>query len=407
MPDAALPEGLSGRCDERFAAAAELLARQIATGAHHGASLSAYFEGACVLDVWGGKRGPGIGDDYPDGPERPWAEDTLSVSFSTTKGVAATALHMAMERAGVDYDQPVAELWPEFAAHGKGGITIRHVLCHEAGIPQIRDVVPGPEAFLDYDDIVARLAALTPLWEPGTANGYHAVTFGHLVAEILRRIDGRRIDAFVAEEIARPLGLDGCFIGTPAAEHARVAPVATPPDTVADDVAWIEALVGPGHLLVRALAPPGDMAAFLNSPEGLASVAPAFTGAFTARSLARLYACLERGETLDGVTLLRPETLAAATTLQNKRPDLVLVLPGYWRLGYMGGGSAWSPAGPDRAAFGHNGLNGSVGLADPACELSLGLTLDRVELNVLGSDRTLAMVQTAVAAAHAARPSFA
>ncbi|HVE95023.1 MAG TPA: serine hydrolase domain-containing protein [Acidimicrobiales bacterium] len=403
MPDAELPEGLSGRCDERFVVIAELLARQIASGAHHGAALSAYFDGKCVVDVWGGKRGPVIGQDYPEGSDRPWSEDTLSISFSTTKGVAATALHMAMERAGVDYDQRVVELWPEFGAHGKGGITIRHVLSHEAGIPQIRDVVPGPEAFLDYAEMIERIEALEPLWEPGTANGYHAVTFGHIVAEILRRIDGRRIDSFVTDEIAGPLGLDGCFIGSPASEHARVAPVVTPPDTVADDVGWIEALVGPDHLLVRALAPPGDMGAFLNSPEGLASVAPAFTGAFTARSLARLYACLERGGTLDGVTLLRPETLAEATTLQNKRPDLVLVLPGYWRLGYMGGGSSWSPAGPDRAAFGHNGLNGSVGLADPACGLSLGLTLDRVELNVLGSDRTLAMVQAAVAAAHAAR----
>lgn len=402
MPDVALPDGLHGRCDERFGTVAELLASQLADGAHHGAALSAYFGGLLVVDVWGGRRGPALGDDYPTGPDRPWEADTLSLSFSTSKGVAATALHMALERAAVGYETRVAEVWPEFAVNGKDAITIRQVMCHEAGIPQIRDVVEGPEAFVDYDDMIERIAALTPLWEPGTANGYHAVTFGYIVGEILRRIDGRRIDAFVADEIAGPLDLDGLYLGgVPASEYARVAP-AVAPDMAPGDVSWISDLVGPDHLLLRALAPPGDTHAFINSPEGVTSVSPSFTGTFTARSLARLYACLERGGTLDGIQLLKPETLAEATTLQNKRPDLVLMLPGYWRLGYMGGGSAWSPAGPDREAFGHNGLNGSVGLADPACGLSLGLTLDRVELNMLGSDRTLKMVHTAVAAAHVA-----
>lgn len=400
MPDAALPEGLQGSCDARFVAVAELLARQIATGAHHGAAVSAFFEGEPVVDIWGGKRGPVIGQDFPDGPDRPWESDTIAISYSTTKGVAATALHIAMERNGVDYDQRVAEIWPAFAAKGKDVVTVRHILCHEAGIPQIHDVVAGPEDLADWDAMTARLAALEPLWEPGTANGYHAVNFGYLVGELVRRIDGRPLAQFLAEEVAGPLGLDGLYVATPPSEVSRVAPIISP--QVADGAAQLSALLGPDHLLLRALSPPGDVNAYLNSVEGLSMVSPAFTGTFTARSLAKMYACLAEGGTLDGVTLLSPERVAQIAVVQNKRPDLVIVVPAHWRLGYMGGGSSWSPLSTDRAAFGHNGLNGSFGYADPSCRLSMALVLDKVDLDLLGSERSRLMAQAGVDCAYAA-----
>ncbi len=379
MADMKLPEAIEGSCDSRFATVAELLASQLASGAHHGAAIAIRHRGEPVVDIWGGSG---------------WFESTMAVSFSTTKGPAATALHMAIERAGIDYDAPVASVWPEF---GKRAVTIRHVLCHEAGLPQIRGEIPDVWAMADWDAMVAMMERLEPLWEPGTANGYHAVNFGWMVGELVRRIDGRDLPTFLADEIAGPLGLDGFFIGTPAAEHHRVVPLIAP-DV---DEAAFSAFVPPDSIAWRALAPDGDIVEFVNSPQGLSTCGPAFSGAFTARSLAAFYATLERGGARDGVRLLSTETLARATTVQNTRPDLVLVLPMYWRLGFMGGGSTLSPAGPNEDAFGHAGYGGSVAIADPKAEVAIAVTLDRLEINLLGGDRVAAVVQAAIAAASA------
>ena len=387
---AMLPEGLKGFCDPRFSPVADLFADHLARGLHHGAAVAVFHRGEPVVDLWGGRRG------LP-GDESPWTEDTMAICFSTTKGVSATALHMVLERHGIGYDTPVADIWPEFAANGKERITIRHVLCHEAGVPQIRGEVDDVSDQADWDAMVAMVERLTPLWEPGTQNGYHAVNFGWIVGEILRRIDGRMISAFLAEEIAGPLGLDGAYIGTPAEQHHRVAPLTGQMEF--DVPPGMEAYLGEESMLRRALSPEGDGAAFLNSPAGLSTCGPAFTGVFTARSLATIYAALERGGELNGVRLLSPETLATATTVQNKRPDLVLYVPSHWRLGYMGGASAWSPAGPNRAAFGHSGLGGSVGLADPTAEISFALVLDKLQLNLLGDSRGRPLLDAAIACA--------
>src|SRR3954447_12435215 len=193
----ALPEGIHGECDPRFAAIPRLLAEQVAAGQHHGVAVAVRHRGEPVVDVWGG----------------PWERDTMALSFSTTKGPAALCLHMAMERAGLSYDTPVAELWPEFGNRGKEAITIRHCLCHEAGVPQIRDEVPSVESLADWDAMVKMMEGLEPLWTPGEQNGYHAINYGWLVGELVRRIDGRTIDRFLAEEITGPLDLDGCYIG--------------------------------------------------------------------------------------------------------------------------------------------------------------------------------------------------
>jgi CubicO group peptidase (beta-lactamase class C family) len=376
MADMKLPEALEGACDTRFAAVAELLAAQLASGAHHGAAVAVRHRGAPVVDIWGGAG---------------WSERTIAVSFSTSKGPAATALHMAMERAGIDYDAPVASVWPEF---GKPPVTIRHVLCHEAGVPQIRGEVADVSAMADWDAMVAMMERLEPLWEPGTANGYHALNFGWMVGELVRRIDGRDLSTFLADEIAGPLDLDGFYIGTPTSEHHRAVPLIAPEI----DEATFSAFVPPDSIAWRALSPDGDIVEFVNSPQGLSTCGPAFSGAFTARSLAAFYATLERGER-DGVRLLSAETLARATTVQNSRPDLVLVLPMHWRLGFMGGGGMLAIAGPNEEAFGHAGYGGSVALADPKAEVAIAVTLDRLELNLLGGDRVSAVVQAAIAAA--------
>src|SRR5688572_30782227 len=208
MAEATLPEGIDGSCEKRFASVAELLGQQLAAGEHHGVSFAAYFRGEPVVDIWGSTRTSPVG-------EAPWQQDTMALCWSTTKGVAATALHMAMDRNGVDPDAPVASVWPEFGKNGKDEISIAQVLSHEAGVPQIRDQIEHSRQTADWDHMVSVMVGLEPLWEPGTANGYHAINYAWLVGETLRRVDGRDVPTFLAEELAGPLGLDGLYIGTP------------------------------------------------------------------------------------------------------------------------------------------------------------------------------------------------
>lgn len=395
MTSIRLPAGIEGECDARFAAIPEILAEQLAAGQHHGAAIAVHHRGAPVVDIWGGMKRTSAGD-------QPWTSDTIVLSFSTTKGVTATALHMALERSGTSYDTPVHEVWPEFLDGGTSGpfkkdaITIRHVLCHEAGLPHIRDVVDDVREIGDWDHMIGVINQMEPLWEPGTANGYHAVTFGWLVGELIHRLDGRGFQQFLEDEIVRPLDLDGMFVGVPPSQQHRVARLVTDDIEAGPDVAE---LLGKDHLLFRSLSPPGNVEAWLNTPEGMASCIPSFTGVFTARSLSRFYACLERGGELDGVRLLEPETIATANTVQNDRPDLVLFVPIYWKLGFISGGATFSPAGPNREAFGHSGLGGSLAFADPKAEIALALTLDLPARDILSDDRAMRVANAAIAAA--------
>lgn len=399
MPDAPIPVELSGTCHRRFAAVAETFAGHLRSGVHHGAAVAIHHRGEPVVDLWGGLQGL-------DGDERPWEQDTVVICFSTTKGVAATLLHLVMERNGVAYDTPVVDVWPDYARGGQGthlfdksSTTIRHVLCHEAGIPQIRDEVDDFSDIEDWDRMVDLMERLECLWEPGTANGYHAVNFGWLVGHLVELIDGRPFQQVLAEEVVGPLDLDGMFVGAPESEHHRFAALRSPGGDDDQIKRQLESLLPPDHLLPKVLSPPGDGRAWMNSAAARAACVPSFTGAFTARSLSRFYAALERGGSLDGVTLLKPDTLEQATTVQNKRPDLALIVPIHWRLGYMGGGSEWSPAGPHREAFGHAGLGGSVAIADPKAELSFALTLDTMTPNLLTDDRARSLIVAAIACA--------
>lgn len=338
--------------------------------------------GVPVVDLWGGAFG----------------EDTLVVSFSTTKGVVATALHMALERAGISYDTPVASVWPDFAAAGKADVTIRQCLCHEAGIPQIRSQVDDVWAMADWAAMVAMVERLSPRWTPGTANGYHAITWGWLAGELVERVDGRPLPRFVAEEVSGPLGLDGCVIGVPPAEEHRLAPVFL--DPAYRGMPALDQILPADSISLDALSPRGDVVEFVNAEQGRRSCVPAITGAFTARSLATVYAALERGGSLDGVRLLGPDTLAAAGAVQNTRPDLVLFVPVGWRLGYMTmGPTAGLRVGQTAGAYGHAGLGGSMAMVDHRSQLAVAVTLDRLELDLLGDKRARAVVEAATEAA--------
>jgi CubicO group peptidase (beta-lactamase class C family) len=396
MPEAKLPENLDGFCDERFTGVADLLSNQLATGEHHGLAFAAYYRGEPVVDVWGGKR------NTPDG-EAPWQQDTMAICFSTTKGVAATALHMAMERSSTSYDATVASVWPEFGVSGKEAITIRQALCHEAGIPQIREQVKDCSLLVDWDAMVAHIECLEPIWEPGTANGYHAINFAWLVGELIPRIDGRDVPTFLADELAVPLKLDGFYIGTPASEHHRIAPLIGPErgTSVTDDEAY-DTQIPKDTVIWKALAPRGSLIDLFATPEGMSSCIPSISGAFTARSLARMYAALERGGELDGVRILEEKSVETASTVQNDRQDLVIILAPKWRLGYMSGGSAIPVLGPNDDAYGHVGAGGTFAAADPKSGLAFGLVYDRwAATELLGGMRSMAVSNAVVHAATA------
>ena len=353
-----------------------------------GAAFALYVEGRPVVDIWGGVADPKAG--------RPWAEDTLALVYSTTKGVTAICAHVLVERGQLDLDGPVARYWPEFVAAGKEGVTVRHLLAHRAGLPTL-DPVLAPDEALAWQPAVANLAAQAPRWEPGTRHGYHAVTFGWLVGEVIRRVSGRSVGEFLAEEIAGPLGLD-LWIGLPEAEEPRVARLLAPGAPIvdrealaampADQVERLRAMMAPGSLMQRALNPTDPPFSF-NRREVHAAELPGANGIATARSLARLYAATV-GE-VDGRRILSADTVAAATAPCSDGPDEVLVRATRFGAGFFLP-SPFSPLmGPQ--SFGHSGAGGSLALADPARRVGFAYVMNQMQQGLAADPRPAALVE--------------
>ena len=291
-----------------------------------GAAVAVYFRGELVVDLWGGRRAEG----------QPWQRDTLAMCFSTTKGVASTALHLLADRGQIDYDTPVAAYWPQFAQGGKDSVTVRHVLTHSAGLHRMRTLVDGAHRMLDWEYMVTALERAEPAYEPGTRHGYHALTYGWLVGELIRRVSGRPIAQFIDEELARPLDLDGLYVGCPPEQRGRVAPLAPmaaplgrrlglqPGAVMGGPVGRIPALLGlpvNPRRFVNALMPRG-IEDVLAGPELMDAEVPALNGFFTARSLAKLYAMLAGSGEVGGGTAAvaeNPETDGRGA-LQRARP---------------------------------------------------------------------------------------
>ena len=316
----------------------------ISSGVERGLQVAAYFDGELVADAWAGVADPDTGRAV-DG-------DTLFTIFSCGKGVTATAIHALAERGLFDYDDAIASYWPEFAANGKGGITIRHALTHTAGIPQM----PPHAAMTDWEAMCRGIAALTPQWKPGTQSGYHALTFGWILGELARRVDGRPIERIVAEDICAPLGIASLFFGIPDAVEPRVAPLENDPATTEAAAARTPEI--------------------FNRPEVRRAVIPAGGGIGNARSLARHYAALV-GAGVEGVRLLSPERVSIATALQVEGRDTILGVPTRKGLGYFLGRPT-SPMGERAAVFGHSGHGGSIGFADPDDGFAFALMKNRL-----------------------------
>lgn len=336
-----------------------------------GGALAVMLDGEPVVDVWAGTR------DL-DGTQ-PWERDTMALSFSTTKGVAATVVHRLVDRGLIDVQAPVAEYWPDFAANGKQDVTVTELLTHRAGLHDVRHLVNRPTDVLDHHLMEELLAAAAPTIEPGTQSAYHGFTFGWLASGLARAVTGRDMRDLFRTELAEPLGLDGLHLGVAPDDVATDARVAQ----LHDHGLGLASLLGSPLSLVPAVGRVADALyvedfdELLVEPERPAVHAqmPAVNGCFTARSLARLYATLANGGTLDGVRLLDAATVQRALRRVVKGRDAVLGIRMHWRLGYH---QAFTTTGGSRTAFGHYGYGGSGAWADPMSGLAVAFVTNRL-----------------------------
>ncbi|GHA11657.1 serine hydrolase [Streptomyces echinoruber] len=367
---------VQGHCDPRFAGVREVFAANLRERGELGAAVAVRLDGRLVVDLWGGWA--------DEARTRPWERDTVVNVWSTTKGAAALCAHLLADRGLLDLDAPVARYWPEFAAAGKEGVLVRHLLAHRAGLPGLRQP-HGLAELYDWELTVGRLAATEPWWEPGTACGYHALTYGFLVGEVVRRVDGRMPGAFLREEITGPYGIDFA-IGLPEKDAGRAAELSHAPAPPAA-LAW-PARATP--VTVAALANPAVSAGDANGAAWRAAELPAANGHGTARAVAELY-----GLMFDGRLLSR----AAAERIregQGACRDLVLGA-GLGRDTELGLGlwlsGPWGSYGPNPRAFGHDGAGGSCGLADPEAGLSMGYVMNRMGPRIADDPRKAALVR--------------
>ena len=353
-----------------------------------GAAAAVYHRGELVVDVWTGAR---------DAAGSPWLEDTMAMSFSTTKGVVATTVHRLVDRGLVDYDEPVATYWPEFAEGGKEAVTVRHLLSHSAGLHALRDLIPNAYEMLDWDLVCTQLARQSPRYEPGTRHGYHGITYGFLVGEVIRRVTGMPVHDVVETEIVKPLGLDGMSIGAPPDRRDRVAQLLVSfgdAERAERFAARAARLKWMRPAIETFMVPESDR--FYASTDILDGPIPAVNGCFTARSLARMYAALAGGGVLDGERFLTTETLRRATEIQRTGLDIVVGFPMKWRLGYH---LAATSKGIIPNGFGHFGYGGSGAWADPDNDLAVAFVCNRVAGTPFGDMRFLQVGAQARAAA--------
>lgn len=388
---------ISGHVAPGFEPVSDAFAANFESHGDLGAGVAVYVDGELVVDLVGGVADEVNGD--------PYGTDALQVVFSTTKGAAALCANLLFQRGDLDPEALVTDVWPEYGQAGKGATTIAMLLDHQAGVPVVDDP-PSLAEVLQVTPIVEALAAQAPLWEPGTAHGYHALTYGWLVGEIVRRVDGRPIGQFFAEEVAGPLGLD-FWIGLPDEHQDRVVPL-VPSRPSADDFDTSSldpeilpllqdlatAYLDPKSTTNRALMLDGTFRLgggrlAWNLPEVRASQIPAANGVTNARSLAKMYAACV-GE-VDGVRLLDEATLQEATKERSGGRDQVLVMPTRFGLGFMLT-SSFSPLLGERS-FGHPGAGGSLGFGDPDHRVGFGYVMSKMSAGLSNDPRTRGLIE--------------
>jgi CubicO group peptidase (beta-lactamase class C family) len=379
--------GIQGFCAPGFEAVREVFAEGFAKRGEVGAAVAAVVDGEAVVDLFAG---------FADQARtRPWARDTLVNVYSTTKGMTALCAQRLADQGKLDLDAPVARYWPEFAAAGKGAIPVRFLLSHRAGLPAVREILPN-EALFDFGAMASALAAETPWWTPGERHGYHALTFGWLVGEVVRRIAGKSLGAFFRDEVAGPLGAD-FWIGLPEEEHGRVAEMSAmpPPGAGGDTPALAEVMLrDPQGMAARSFMNPPSMALGVNHAAWRRAEIPGANGHATARAIARIYGALARGGELLGVELLSREGIERCCEEQSRGEDAVLLISTRIGGGFMlpqldVPGASF---GPGAGAFGHPGAGGSVGFADPEARVGFGYVMNRMGPHILLDPRATALI---------------
>jgi CubicO group peptidase (beta-lactamase class C family) len=354
--------------DPRFREAADRFFERFGTPSDGGGAAAAYLHGEPVLNVWAGWRAK----------DREWTHDTVTLCFSTGKGVASTVVHRLADRGLIRYDEPVATYWPEFEQAGKEHITVRELMSHRAGLHNVRHVAPTRDVLLDTDRLASALAAATPDERRHKAPGYHAVTYGNLVAEVAARVSGKDFTTLLREEVAEPMGVDEYWFHVPDDRRARIARVF--PTVKPGPIPWSTT----GRLLsvmpgLRAIAEAGMAEGFdelARSEEAHGVVMPGWNGVFSAEALAKLYGALANGGLMDGQRYLSEERVRLMSQVQTRARDYVLGIRANWRLGYH---PAWL-RGPEipRRSIGHYGFGGSGAWADPETGLSFAFISNRL-----------------------------
>ena len=372
-PYAAVMADIQGSCDDRFAAVRAALQRNLDSGEDLGASIVLDLDGQIAVDLWGGYAG--------EAAATPWERDTIVNVWSTTKTVTSLAALMLADRGELDVDAPVARYWPEFAAAGKQDVLVRHLLSHTSGVSGL-DQPAVVEDLYDWEKSTARFAAQAPWWEPGTASGYHALNFGHLIGEVLRRITGTSLKQFVAAEIAGPLGAD-FQIGAAESDWGRISPVIPPPPLPFD----LEAL-GMDSPTVKTMTGPVVDATYANTPAWRNADIGAANGHGNARSVARILSVISRGGEVGGVRLLRPETIELIFREQANGVDVVLGVPLRFGIGYGLPQLDTLPYVPDDKICYWGGWGGSVIIMDVGRRMTISYMMNKMGPGIIGSQRS-------------------
>jgi CubicO group peptidase (beta-lactamase class C family) len=371
-----MPE-VHGTCNARFESVRTTFASNLDTGLDVGASVAVFLDGEPVVDLWGGTV---------DELGTPWAQDTIINVWSTTKTMTALSALVLADRGEIDVDAPVATYWPEFAAAGKDGVLVRHLLSHTAGLPGWEEPM-APEDLYDWEKATSLLAAQAPWWEPGTASGYHAVTQGYLVGEVVRRVAGESVGTFFAKEVAAPLDAD-FHIGTPAEHDDRVAIVIPPPD--------LELPPDPDSHAVRALSNPRLKAEQSWEVDWRRAEIPAAGGHGNARSVAAVQSVVACGGEARGVRLLSAEGCETIFREQCNGTDLVLGMPLRHGIGY-GLPSPEVPISPSTRACYWGGWGGSIVVVDLDQRLCVAYVMNRMGEGTQGDLRGASLVFAAYA----------
>ena len=331
----------------------QLFDRQIAEGLHPGAGLAVYRYGQLVLDIHGGVADNNTG--------RRVDENTMFVLFSSTKPLAAVCVYMLKERGRLEWDDPIVKFWPEFGQHGKDKVTVRHLLSHQGGFPD----TPADLPWTDWDDwgkVCAAMERAIPKFEPGSTLSYHPINYGWVVAELVRRIDGRTFDKFLAQDLTSPLQMNNAYVGLPESLEDRVSRIHT----------------------MEADADTNGYAVTFDRPAVHQVICPGANGIATAGDLARFYAMMERQGALDGARVLRSETVTEGITLQAEGIDQSLGLFAQRSLGLaLNDERMGRPSGHPLNTFGHGGAGTSIGWAD----LDTGLAVGYITNGFRGPDK--------------------